>query len=57
MLAQNSNSMRWTIKPKPETEKSLHLQKAINVSKPIADLLVQRGITILSKLNPFLDLH
>jgi len=45
--------MRWTIKPKPETEKSLHLQKAINVSKPIADLLVQRGITNFEQAKSF----
>ena len=36
--------MRWTIKPKPPTNKVIQLQKELGVSKTIASLLVQRGI-------------
>jgi single-stranded-DNA-specific exonuclease len=35
---------RWTASPKLNDSKIEHLSKAINVSKPIATLLIQRGI-------------
>ena len=36
--------MRWTIKPKPDSEKVNHLAKALNVETFVASLLIQRGI-------------
>ena len=37
--------MRWTLKPKPEEEKINELATALQVSKTIATLLLQRGIS------------
>ncbi|MBT8309927.1 MAG: single-stranded-DNA-specific exonuclease RecJ, partial [Flavobacteriaceae bacterium] len=36
--------MRWTLKPKPDSEKIKALQKALNVDEVVATLLIQRGI-------------
>ena len=36
--------MRWTLKPKPDTKKVEALQKALQVDKTVAILLLQRGI-------------
>ncbi|RSK41596.1 single-stranded-DNA-specific exonuclease RecJ [Mangrovimonas spongiae] len=36
--------MRWTLKPKPEPQKILQLQDALQVDEFVATLLVQRGI-------------
>ncbi|SFZ90325.1 single-stranded-DNA-specific exonuclease [Flaviramulus basaltis] len=36
--------MRWTLKPKPDTKKVEALQKALQVDKTVATLLLQRGI-------------
>lgn len=54
--------MRWKIKPIPETEKVDSLSRALNVEKPIAYLLVQRGIETFEDANRFFrpkleDLH
>jgi len=54
--------MRWKIKPIPEVEKVDSLAKALNVEKPIAHLLVQRGIETFEDANRFFrpkleDLH
>src|SRR5690554_7797483 len=54
--------MRWKIKPIPEAEKVDSLSKALNVEKPIAHLLVQRGIETFEDANRFFrpkleDLH
>lgn len=54
--------MRWKIKPIPETEKVDSLSRALNVEKPIAYLLVQRGIETFEDAHRFFrpkleDLH
>ncbi|TXG37271.1 single-stranded-DNA-specific exonuclease RecJ [Seonamhaeicola maritimus] len=54
--------MRWTLKPKPEIEKVQALQEALQVSEPIATLLVQRGIETYEEAKTFFrpsleDLH
>ena len=54
--------MRWTIKPKPETEKIISLSKALKVEPIIASLLVQRGIETFEEAEKFFrpsleDLH
>ncbi|WP_372936089.1 single-stranded-DNA-specific exonuclease RecJ [Seonamhaeicola sp.] len=54
--------MRWTLKPKPNQEKVEALQKALQVSEPIATLLVQRGIETYNQAKAFFrpslnDLH
>ncbi|APY10905.1 single-stranded-DNA-specific exonuclease RecJ [Seonamhaeicola sp. S2-3] len=54
--------MRWTLKPKPNQEKVEALQKALQVSEPIATLLVQRGIETYDQAKAFFrpslnDLH
>ena len=36
--------MRWTLKPKPQAEKTKALQQALDIDANIATLLVQRGI-------------
>lgn len=36
--------MRWTLKPKPNSEKVDHLQEALDIDETTATLLVQRGI-------------
>jgi single-stranded-DNA-specific exonuclease len=54
--------MRWTIKSKPEKEKVLALQNALQVEETIATLLVQRGIETYGQAKTFFrptleDLH
>jgi single-stranded-DNA-specific exonuclease len=54
--------MRWNIKPKPEPELVSQLATELNVSKLIASLLVQRGITTFNQAKQFFrpslnDLH
>lgn len=54
--------MRWTIKPKPETEQIDRLAKALKVDRLVAQLLVQRGITTYEEAKKFFrpqleDLH
>ncbi len=44
---------RWTLKPQADQAISTRLQKEINVSKPIADLLVQRGIHNFEEAKAF----
>ncbi|AXG68819.1 single-stranded-DNA-specific exonuclease RecJ [Kordia sp. SMS9] len=36
--------MRWTLKPKPETQKIQHLVNVLQVDETVATLLLQRGI-------------
>ena len=36
--------MRWTLKAKPEAEKTNHLEDALHINSTIASLLIQRGI-------------
>ena len=54
--------MRWSLKPKPDPEIVAHLQEAIGVTRPIAILLAQRGITNFEEAKKFFrpslaDLH
>ncbi len=54
--------MRWTLKPKPETDKVEALQKALQVDSTIATMLVQRGIDTYEDAKTFFrprleDLH
>ena len=54
--------MRWTIKPKPNSEKVNHLAKALNVETFVASLLIQRGIETFEGARQFFrpslqDLH
>jgi single-stranded-DNA-specific exonuclease len=54
--------MRWTIKPKPEPELVSKLATELKVSKLIASLLVQRGISTFNQAKQFFrpslnDLH
>ena len=54
--------MRWSLKPKPDPEKVAHLAKALGVSRPVASLLVQRGIETFEEAKKFFrpsldDLH
>ena len=54
--------MRWTLKPKPEEEKINELATALQVSKTIATLLLQRGISSFEEARQFFrpslnDLH
>ena len=54
--------MRWTLKPKPETEKVQHLAKALNVDGLIAALLLDRGVETFDQAKQFFrpsldDLH
>lgn len=54
--------MRWNIKPKPEPHLVLQLANELNVSKLIASLLVQRGISTFNQAKQFFrpslnDLH
>lgn len=54
--------MRWTLKPKPEEEKINELAAALQVSKTIATLLLQRGISSFEEARQFFrpslnDLH
>lgn len=45
--------MRWTLKPKPETEKLAALQKALQVNEVVATLLLQRGIETYEDAKTF----
>jgi single-stranded-DNA-specific exonuclease len=45
--------MRWTLKPKPETNKVEALQKALQVDATIANLLLQRGIETYDEAKRF----
>jgi single-stranded-DNA-specific exonuclease len=45
--------MRWTIKPKPDSEKVNHLAKALNVETFVASLLIQRGIETFEQARLF----
>ncbi|MGL3000848.1 single-stranded-DNA-specific exonuclease RecJ [Flavobacterium sp. RSSB_23] len=54
--------MRWTLKPKPEEEKINELATALQVSRTIAALLLQRGISSFEEARQFFrpslnDLH
>ncbi len=54
--------MRWTLKPKPNSETVSALQKALQVDSTIATLLVQRGIETYEQAKTFFrpsisDLH
>ena len=54
--------MRWNIKPKPEPHLVSQLANELNVSKLIASLLVQRGISTFNQAKQFFrpslnDLH
>lgn len=54
--------MRWTIKPKPDSEKLKVLQNALNVDEVVASLLLQRGIETYETAKTFFrpslsDLH
>ncbi len=54
--------MRWTIKPKPDTDKVKHLADALQVDEVIAGLLIQRGIETFEEAKIFFrpslnDLH
>src|SRR5690554_6041776 len=46
-------NMRWTLKPKPETEKLAALQKALQVNEVVATLLLQRGIETYEDAKTF----
>jgi len=54
--------MRWTLKPKPDTQKTKTLQEALQVDAIIATLLLQRGIETFDAAKTFFrpsleDLH
>ncbi|MDT0687873.1 single-stranded-DNA-specific exonuclease RecJ [Autumnicola psychrophila] len=54
--------MRWTLKPKPDQENVIKLSEELGVGKPIASLLVQRGIRTFEEAKKFFrpslkDLH
>ena len=54
--------MRWTLKPKPPTNKVAYLQNALQVDSAIATLLLQRGIETFQDAKTFFkpsldDLH
>jgi single-stranded-DNA-specific exonuclease len=54
--------MRWTLKPKPNSEKVESLQKALQVDEIVATLLLQRGIETYDEAKTFFrpsfkDLH
>lgn len=54
--------MRWTLKPKPDSNKVNHLMQALNVDAITATLLVQRGIETYAEAKAFFrpvldDLH
>ncbi|MFN3404454.1 MAG: single-stranded-DNA-specific exonuclease RecJ [Cytophagaceae bacterium] len=44
---------RWVIKPEPEPEIVSELQSALNISKPLAELLLQREINSFEKAKLF----
>ena len=45
--------MRWTLKPKPDSETVSHLAKALSIDEPVARLLVQREIDTYEKAKTF----
>jgi len=45
--------MRWTIKSKPDPNKTTHLQEVLGVNEIIATLLVQRGIETFEQAKAF----
>ncbi|WP_010522722.1 single-stranded-DNA-specific exonuclease RecJ [Aquimarina agarivorans] len=45
--------MRWSLKPKPNSENVTHLQQVLTVSKSIAQLLVQRNINNYEEAKHF----
>ena len=54
--------MRWTLKPKPQSDKVEALQKALQVDEITATLLLQRGIKSYEEAKSFFrpsldDLH
>ena len=54
--------MRWTLKPKPDSEKLKALQEALQVDETVATLLLQRGIETYEAAKTFFrpsleDLH
>lgn len=54
--------MRWTLKPKPDSQLVSQLSVALSVEEPVARLLVQRGIDTYDKAKTFFrpsldDLH
>ncbi|UJH90050.1 DHH family phosphoesterase [Antarcticibacterium sp. 1MA-6-2] len=54
--------MRWTLKPKPETDKVTRLASQLGVGIPVASLLVQRGVETYEEAKKFFrpsldDLH
>lgn len=54
--------MRWTLKPKPDSEKVQHLAKALNVDGLVATLLIERGVETFEQARQFFrpsldDLH
>ncbi|RKE98740.1 single-stranded-DNA-specific exonuclease RecJ [Ichthyenterobacterium magnum] len=54
--------MRWTLKPKPETNKVAHLKEALQIDATVATLLLQRGIKTYDAAKTFFrpsldDLH
>ncbi|WP_428225404.1 single-stranded-DNA-specific exonuclease RecJ [Flavobacterium sp.] len=54
--------MRWTLKPKPDSQKLQALQSALGVDSTIATLLLQRGIATYEQAKAFFrpslnDLH
>ncbi len=56
------NTMRWTLKPKPDSDKVKHLANELKVDELIAGLLVQRGIETFEQARQFFrpsleDLH
>src|SRR6478735_2646388 len=54
--------MRWTLKPKPDSEKVQHLAQALNVDGLVATLLIERGVETFDQARQFFrpsldDLH
>ena len=45
--------MRWTLKPKPDSQKVTQLAEALNVEEFVATLLVQRGIETFEEARDF----
>jgi single-stranded-DNA-specific exonuclease len=45
--------MRWTLKPKPDSQKVTQLAEALNVEEFVATLLVQRGIDTFEEARDF----
>ncbi|MCB0453099.1 MAG: single-stranded-DNA-specific exonuclease RecJ, partial [Aequorivita sp.] len=45
--------MRWTLKPKPDSEKVKSLSKALKVEPILASLLIQRGVETFEEAEKF----